>query len=256
MDIGPPPEFGTGGSSPPVTSAPVEITRWNLNKSVSEFLSQLQDVTPTGQPADIPLGVLAVAIGRTVWATWRGREAKPLEIRGQQEPLEIWAKRWLEEKDVRNADWNDVKGWQLYAIYDRFWQRNDPVTQLPPGGSDEVKVSLRIGISKEHADEVARSLGITGGAAHHLGISAQLSEKSTTRVALSLEREESHNVTLTNPLNETYRRLAIWHVVHRLTIAASPTPSFHKRIVIQETEFVLSDVTNVTSVDVGRPGHK
>lgn len=261
MDIGPPPEFGADGSPPPATSARVEIAHWALNKSVSQFLGQPPDVASRNSSMiEILAGATWVANKPYLWRPAIGAIFGSLRHDAVETPRaeaqEITIKRLLKERNARALDWSDVKTWPVYAIYDHFWQRKDPVTQLPPGGSDTVTISLRVGISREHADEIARSLGITGGDSHLLGISTQLSKKSATKVALSLEREASHSVTLTNPEKETYRRLAIWHVVHRLSIMASSISASDKEIVIQETEFILSDATNVTSVDVCRPSGK
>jgi hypothetical protein len=244
MDVGPPPEFGEDGSPPPITAAPVEIARWDLNKSVSQFLPELQDAASTNLSNLQLLALVAIqpsfllpAIG-AILGSRRRHDAN------------------VHDANVRASDMSDLKNWPVYAKYDHFWQRKDPVTQLPPGGSDTVTISLRVGISKERTDEIARSLGITGGDNHILSVSNQLSEKSATKIALSQEREASRSVTLTNSEKETYRRLAIWHVVHRLSIMASPISASDKAIVLQETEFVLSDATNVTFVDVRRAGGK
>jgi hypothetical protein len=55
-----------------------------------------------------------------------------------------------------------------------------------------------------------------------LGLSAQLSEKAATKVAFTAEKKATGKVVLTNPSDEMYHRIALWHLVHRLSLIASP----------------------------------
>lgn len=214
VDIGPAPEF-RDGLDPAETSAPVEITRWKLGKRVGQVFKNDKVLAPKFGAGDYrpDMGVRIAMI-----------------LTGHRHYLEVYHL-------------------PLWAMYESFWRREDPITQLAPGTSDEHTVTLRMGISKEHAREVARSLGVTG-KGRLSGLSAQLSDKTSTKVTLSQEKEEAHKVILTNPFNDRYYRIAIWHVAYKLSIAAV-REEFDGRIVgvnpLQTTEFALSDATVLTS---------
>jgi hypothetical protein len=247
MDIGPPPEFGRDGSPPPLLSAPVNIADWNLDESVAEFLHPRKtEEILSGMPL---LADFLVAFGRLT-GILPERQAKKMPQENTREATTM--KRVRRETERVGLNPRMVRNWQLYAVHDKFWQREDPVTQLPPGSSSEITVSLLIGISEERATELARSLGVTG-TVPHVGISSTLSDKASSKIAVSREREVTRKIILTNPQDRTYRRLAIWHVVHRVSLVAMPDPVSDQEIVCEEDEFILSDAANVTFTDVSRP---
>jgi len=243
MNIGSPPEFGEDSSPPLLTSAPVEITRWGLDKTLAEFLQPEVEAIKRKAPGTITLAVTNFVF-RGSMIRFSGPEA--------DFAVKSAILTFLKRKSAKDVDWRKANDWQLHAVYEYFWRREDPVTQLPPGGSVTAAVSLRVGVSKEQANEIATSLGIASASSNLGSISAQLSNKWTTKVSLSRQEEASHTVTLANPSNDAYRRLAIWHIVHRLSIVAAPTLALDPKVICQETEFVLSDATNITYVDVVR----
>jgi hypothetical protein len=243
MDIGPPPEFGRDGTPPPIASNPVEIARWDLNESLfgiienglaTARLSNRIDINSTG------VGSGLVALALLVPSHFKERKT---------------IKRLLQARGASHLDWEKVGNWKLHTVYTHFWQREDPTTQLPPGGTTEITLSLRVGLSQEHVHEVATSLGVSGKGGNPLGLSGQLSEKSAMKIALSTEKQVTRKVILTNPSNDMYRLFALWHVVHRLLLIATPRSESdpEKELVCQVTEFIPSDVTNATSVDRARP---
>lgn len=130
------------------------------------------------------------------------------------------------------------------------WRREDPTTQLPPGVTAEVTGTRRVGLSQEHTREVATSLGLTTKVGSPAAPSGQLSTKTATKVALSEQQETTRKVVLSSPSPHMYRRIALWHIVHRLSVIASPKSDPETELVCQVTEFVTSDVTNATSVDI------
>jgi hypothetical protein len=240
MDIGPPPEFGRDGSDPPLVSVSVHMASWPLNKSFEKFMMESMGMAITSKDLMKYLNPLKMLNPLTIVEPYQ----KLFSYRSA-------IKRMMTDNQIGLSS-REVMKWSMYARYDRFWQREDPVTQLPPGGSSEVTVLLRIGMSEEHASELARSLGVTG-AVPHVGISAQLSSKSSTKVTISQAEETSHKITLTNSLDGAYRRFAIWHVVHMISMAAAPTlpPALptdllFDKMVCQTTEFVPSKATSVT----------
>lgn len=233
MDMGSPPEFGRDGSNPPVTSVPVNIASWLVGRSLGLFMLESEGLSIKDQSKLLwnPYGTLL------------------LYKRGFSY---LSARKRIIANNATEMDRREIVKWPLHAIYDQFWQREDPVEQVPPKSSSEATTLIRVGMSEEHTKELARSLGVTGKGAH-LGISAQLSSKSSTKITLSREEQKSRTVTMTNPLDNTYRKFAIWHVVHRISIVAAPSLPSDRQIVCQEAEFVLSNAANVTFVDVARP---
>ncbi len=263
MEIGPPPEFGKDGSSPPATSAPINIANWTVNKSVRRFLRPQAGDDVGWQVGTLPwwsrnslaVSVVFTAAGLMQGATDLLKNLTASKASQEEKEEEAAVSRMITEiqRQIKGTDLDQVtvSQWQVYAVHEHFWRREDPVTQLPPGGSSEITMSLRIGVSEECATEVARSLGMTG-TAPYVSISAQLSNKGSTKIIISREKEVTRKITLTNPREDTYRRLAIWHVVNRLSIVAKPDLTSDQRIICQETEFILSDAANVTFMDVAR----
>jgi hypothetical protein len=244
MDIGPPPEFGRDGTPPPIASNPVEIARWDLNQTL---FTMVENGLAAARLADRIEGGASAGLGRAFLAV-------PFMVRVHfQEKKAIQS--WLQVRGASHLNWEKVGGWKLHAVYTHSWQREDPTTQLPPGGTTEITLSLRVGLSQEHLHEVATSLGVSGQGGNPLGLSSQLSEKSSMKIALSTEKQVTRKVILTNPSNDMYRLFALWHVVHRLLLIATPRSESdpEKELVCQVTEFIPSDVTNVTSVDRARP---
>lgn len=256
MDIGPPPEFGSDGSPPPLTSVPISIADWSLNKSVKQFLWPGVDGPYPGLIRALDLSVKAATrpAVEVIINNFRRHRAKSASRKNiDEEAAEMRWTSFLRELDNSHLTLHDVTGWQTHALHDQFWQREDPVTQLSPGSTSEITMSLRTGISQERATELARSLGVKG-TMPYVGISAALSDKASSKIVVSQEREVIRKITLTNPRDHTYRRLAIWHVVHRISIVAvHPRPPSNEKITCEENEFILSDATNVTFMDVDSP---
>jgi hypothetical protein len=157
--------------------------------------------------------------------------------------------RFLRKNKLYQSDLEKVYDWKTEMVYDQFYRRKDPIKQLSPGVTDGISVSLRIGLSEEHANEIASSMGIAGKNVF-AGISLQTSNKSTIKLSVSSEKETTHTVTATNPLSDKYRRIAVWHLVDRLVIVPVPDINWASRIVLWETELILSDETVQTSIDV------
>jgi len=182
-------------------------------------------------------------------------------------------RRLLHEQNQPMAYTGAIADWPVRAVHECFWRRDDPTIQLSPGATREITVSLRVGVSEECAREIAWSLGIPSVGVHILGLSAKLSQKSRTNITLTSETERIVKQSHSNPSNTLYRRIAVWHVVHRLSIiGAKPQPSgresllpphpggrepllsrhikpFPRQLICQTTEFVASDTTSETYAD-------
>ena len=246
MGIGPPPEFARDGSPPPIVSEPVEIGRWHPYLSLYNMIEDGLAMVRLSER--LSGGDDSRSVGRGLLALI---PMIPAELQERRAIKEL-----LRARGALHLNPREVGGWQLDTIYTQFWRREDPTTQLPPGGTTERTVSLRVGLSQEHVREVAASLGLSSKPGGPLGLSGQLSEKSTVKVALSAEKEVTRKLVLTNPSTDAYHRIALWHLVHRLTLIASPREeSPEKQLICQVTEFVPSDAINATSRDLPRPRH-
>jgi hypothetical protein len=232
--LGLPPEFGRDGSPPPPDSNFVVIADWKINEN--DLWDDDLKITTT----DLPGGGSITKVERL--------------------PDNRWVNRWVNRRRYDPDVWQERPTAQKRAQYLQRWQRQDPPKQLPPGGSDAVTVSLKVGISRERANQVAGSLGVKY---HALG--AELSAQTTNKLTLSEEREVAHTVSLSNTTSDKYRRFAIWHIVntiaiYKLRIDFGPQPLFAKPVlgselldnvrVIQKIEFISSDATNVSFIDV------
>jgi hypothetical protein len=103
------------------------------------------------------------------------------------------------------------------------WRRKDSVTQLPPGATYEMTHSVTTGLSVEHSQTLADSLGLSLGG-NLLGIQATLSRQLQQEFGLKLDitsqEERSTTLTLTNPSDTLYRVFALWHVDQRISVDA------------------------------------
>ena len=239
MDLGRPPEFARDGTPPPVTSDLVEIGRWDLNQTVFSMAERHSSLLKLAEKVE---GKNSLSVGRALAALL-------IALPGTSQQRQV-IERLLGATGASHLSWEKVGPWWLHTIYTQFWRREDPTTQLPPGGTAEIAVTRRIGLSQEHTREVATSLGLTTKVESPAALSGQLSTKAATKVALSEQQEITRKVVLSNPSPNMYRRIALWHIVHRLSLIASPKSDPETELVCQVTEFVTSDVTNATSVDI------
>ncbi len=118
-------------------------------------------------------------------------------------------------------------------VHSARWRRTDPVTQLPPGSTHEMTHSITTGLSVEHTQALANSLGLSLGT-NVGGVQAKLSSQLQQQFGLTLEiaaqEQRSTKLTVTNPSVDHSRLFALWHVdhcvaVHALSIYPSDAPS-------------------------------
>jgi hypothetical protein len=125
------------------------------------------------------------------------------------------------------------------------WRRKDPVTQLPPGSTQEVTDSVTTGLSVEHSWTLADSLGVNLGA-KAAGIQAKLSSQLQEQFGLTLEitaqEQRSTKLTVTNPTADQSRLFALWHVDHRVTVDALTIFSNDKEIRPERTLMRLENI--------------
>jgi len=150
------------------------------------------------------------------------------------------------------------------VVHAARWRRQDPVLQLPPGATHEVTYSVSTGLTVERCQTLAESLGlgIGGGAVGvQARLSSELKQKFGFRLEITAQEERLRKLTLSNPSDVRYRRFALWHVDHRISIAAldvtvgqEPSGRLHSTWAPRaELEFVTPDEPFVTYVEIDRP---
>jgi hypothetical protein len=236
MDIGSPPEFGEDGSYPPIKSDTIFIGQRDLDMSMSEWWSRVHPISFGSTRVRDMANTLTIVGPIFTLANYVRKKNLAIE-------------NMLQRSGVSNCTPLEVYDWSVHALYHCFWQREDPVTQLPPGSSSEVSLSLRVGVSEERAREIGMSLGRKGDPAR-AAIEFQVSGKRTARLSLAAEKGVLRKHHLSNTATNKYRRLAIWHLIQQITVIAAPNSDHNPKIVCQETEFIMSDATNVTFIDV------
>jgi hypothetical protein len=145
------------------------------------------------------------------------------------------------------------------------WRRSDPVTQLPPGATDELMYSITTGLSVERSRTLANSLGVSIGAdAAHIqaSLNHQVMEEFGLSIEITAQEQRSNKLTLPNSRPDRYGLFALWHVDHRidvdaLTVGDVPEPKYKAQplrlSVITpawehrgSTEFAVGDQPHVT----------
>jgi len=111
------------------------------------------------------------------------------------------------------------------------------------------------------SQRLAKSLGLSTGT-KVAGVQADLSSQLTREFRLELdiraEEEKTRKLTITNQSAEHYRRFALWHVDHRITVDALGVPVPAGRLMQcsatwtprEDVEFVLGDDPFLTYIDV------
>lgn len=162
-----------------------------------------------------------------------------------------------------SISWNDARSFtELRRIIHYIrWRREDPVTQLPPGLTTEITHSVTTGLSVEHSQSLASSLGLsieTPATGVQAKLSHQLNQDFGLKIDLTKQEEKSIKLILTNPSNEHYRRFALWHLEHRFVIHAlnvegesDDYPEVHPSWILKgETELVSESTPFISYADV------
>jgi hypothetical protein len=109
------------------------------------------------------------------------------------------------------------------VVHSVRWQRKDPVIQLPPGATHEVTYSITSGLTVERSMQLARSLGINL-SGKVVGMQSQLGSQINKTFGLNLtttaQCENTTTLTLVNQNESRYRRFALWHLDHQITVTA------------------------------------
>jgi hypothetical protein len=133
-------------------------------------------------------------------------------------------------------------------VYRQYWQRDDPVIQLAPGETQIYSVKLGSGLTDQVLREFSSNLGL-GGKVSAVELSAQLSRRISRTVTISTELQITTTKQLTNTRNKYMRRVAVWHVVHsislyRVALANLPAPALR---------FVWEQLQHIEFADIAAP---
>ena len=140
-----------------------------------------------------------------------------------------------------------------YVCLRQFWVREDPPTQLSPGTSSEVELSYRVGLTRSQAKEIANAVGISLGFGEHLTLTGQSSAKSSVAITFAVDRTVTRRIKLSNPMDRTYRLIALWHIYCQILRMADDSDSarqLHRQREAQIAEFFASDALVTTSIDL------
>ena len=145
------------------------------------------------------------------------------------------------------------------------WRRNDPVTKLPPGSTNEMTYSLITGLSIESSMTLADSLGLTLGSKAttiQANLSSELQRQFTLKLNVTTEETRSAKVNLQNSSNDNYRLYSLWHIDHAITVTvlnvgpfntilADEAPGEHWRT-RGSVEFVTESQPHITYTEFSR----
>lgn len=208
--IGPPPGFGPNGAWPEVRSEPLVIASWSLDRYLWQVIAGKEgarevDVLIASKDAHVP--------------KFRKMYKQHVKERGLAE-VEM-ARRGDPLTNFRDQFGRGVLDQSARGVSEQYWEREDPPTQLPPGGSVETSTSLRMGLTNEQLDELARSVGVSSKMGSRARLNAALSQKTATKFTVSREQTVTQTLTLTNPSDASYRLFALWHLVNRISILST-----------------------------------
>jgi hypothetical protein len=102
-------------------------------------------------------------------------------------------------------------------VYRQCWERQDPVTQLVPGETTVKTVQLTTGVTDEALREFSSSVGL-GASASVVDLSAHLTTTLSSKISLSVEVQTTSTLQLSNSREGFLRRVAVWYLVHLVSV--------------------------------------
>jgi hypothetical protein len=204
--LGPVPEFGRSGESPPLRTEPVIVSSALLMFTFRNSLVEASRPTLTEQELlkrlSEPVFPLNESSGEILWTP----VDDPLVDLVTKGPAHS-------QPDPDSIDYAATKR----LVYSQYWKRGDPVIQLVPGETQIYTVQLKSGLTDQVLREFSSTLGL-GGNVSAVKLGAQLSGRFNRTVTVSAELETTKTKQLTNTRDGYIRRVAIWHVVHLISV--------------------------------------
>ena len=238
VDWGSPPEFGSKGQPPPLTSK-MSLAREAFFLNARKYkeavgavstLAYLDEPSDEMKPAHDWLWSKKGSDSLRYAEKPAARERRPSSLRARSTP--VFSLRIIRKDSFSDTDFpidvNKYFSQRFMEVYGdveirrirhyRYWKRKDPVAQLIPGSTTRVKVSTTLGLSSSAATELSSSLGIQGGLPNVVGLSGQITRRLGETFNLELQYQEEQELTLTNDKPGYNRLVAIWHPVQRLDV--------------------------------------
>jgi hypothetical protein len=213
--LGPPPEFLSDGSWPPLESDSVLLAEaFTFVEGGCEAMNALLASDHDNLPADLR----------------RARaEAVFQDFAAERHQHESW---WP------SRGCNEIRR----ITYKSHWRREDPVSQLAPGTSSEKRVRLETGLAASESEQLLASLeasqshGLSGslgakiptgfaevgaklGASVNRNLEAKLKQYLQKNIAITARSSLERTVSLTNDsASKKYRLFALWHPVETISV--------------------------------------
>jgi hypothetical protein len=271
LELSPAPEFGRDGSWPPAETEWVPV-RWELfeaqahDTELSPIVAHALALIPDGArlPPDAPVltedalsndflyDALFAHISDVAMSWSITNRNVSILVRdshsGKWDMLEYTGKQaMMARKELRRL------------VHYLRWRRQDPVIRLPPAATNTIGHSVTTGLSIEHSQTLAESLGLNLGnnvAGVQAKLSSQLQQQFRLSVEITAQEQRNTELALANPSHNRYRLFALWHVDHLIRIdALSPSfsPDFRPVWVPRgSAEFVTESAPHVTYAEVRR----
>ena len=256
--LGPVPEFGPKGESPPLRTKPV-IVSWAL-LAFGPLQTETSGTLLTEQ--ELLEGLRTEEDERSERWLESLRQEPRSGTAPQPDINELWL--WAAKRpsdinelwDAKRIDYHETKR----VVYRQYWQRDDPVIQLVPGETQIYSVQLNSGLSDQVLREFSSSLGL-GVKVSAVELSAQLSGRLSRTVTITTSLQTTTTKQLTNTRDGYMRRVAVWHVVHSISLDrvdyyAPPGPPLlrFQWIQFQNLEFADIAAPQSSSFDVRAHG--
>jgi hypothetical protein len=229
----PAPEFGQDGTWPPVTTEWLPL-RWELFRAETSgrttciafmILQMYRRSIADALDADDPLLIEDALHTDFLYESIFSHSSATLEVTESEIKGEISSGGGSMHFPFRTEKQPLHEMRRL--VYAARWQREDPVIQLPPGSTHEMAHSVTTGLSVEHSQMLAKSLGLAVGgdtAGFQAKLDSQLQQEFGLKLNITAQEERSTKLTLTNQSSDCYRLFALWHVDYRITVHALDVP--------------------------------
>ena len=151
------------------------------------------------------------------------------ERRHDSTTFHIWNQKEPSRILVTSPDlvWRESPKQIRQLVHSVRWRRRDPPTQLPPAATYEMANTITTGLSIEHSQTLANSVGLDLGGKSP-GFQAMLSHRLEHQFGLKLNITEATEITrkltLDNSSDDCYRIFALWQVDHLLAVNVLELP--------------------------------
>jgi hypothetical protein len=267
--LGPVPEFGRNGEAPPLRTEPVIVSwalltftfRQSLAETSAPPLTEQELVEHLNKSYKRRLPIRPYEPS-SEWLIKKPSFIRFLMQKHDSLPIFVSAEDILSslesESEPENLDSIDYRATKR-LLYSQYWERDDPVIQLAPGETQVASVQLKSGLTDQVLREFSSSLGL-GAKLTAVELSTQLSGRLSRTVTVSTELQTTMTKQLTNSREGYTRRVAVWHVVHSISLyqvatapVGPPFVSAFQWIQLQNFEFTGITAPQSSYFDIRHP---